>query len=441
MTAKSLKNILIESASVSTMHGLPNFVRTDRSLIRIIWAICFLAAFGICAYLIIESILDYLKFDVITTVKVIKEPYAEFPALMLCNKNNFNDNLYEQLLNESIINRSYLKSFNRRNLSNLTKELETLKIKIFAFISRANATSNFKVPFGQMLMSCRYGSEICKASDFRTYFHFTYGYCDALYSFINPASKSRKIVEREGITNGLQLELYVGESKNLEFLSSSVGFSLFLFNRSENLNRYDPIDLAPGFEYNIVVERTHVQQMPIPYSNCKVFQSSLDSFDSDLTREFYKNNLIYKQNSCIDLCYQIKAVEACNCTDFIFDKRNSSKICSQESELKCIDDFYYLTYIKNDFIENNCVPLCPQECENIRITPIVSASKYPSDKYFEIIRNNNKLKYYTFRNSNMTNVKESILKVNIYHQRLTYTMIKESATMTVVDLLANIGGT
>ena len=61
MNSKSLKNILIRSASATTMHGLPNMVRTKRLLVRIVWAFCFLIAFALCAYLIIESLMKTLK--------------------------------------------------------------------------------------------------------------------------------------------------------------------------------------------------------------------------------------------------------------------------------------------------------------------------------------------------------------------------------------------
>jgi hypothetical protein len=359
---------------------------------------------------------------------------------MLCNKNNLNDELYEELLNNSIIDQNILNNLNTKNMSTISNELEKLKTKIFSYIFRENSTNKFTVPFKNMLMSCRHGSEICKASDFLSFFHSTFGYCQVLYSMHNSRnkSKSRKLIDRQGLYNSLQLELYLGEPNKLDFLSSSVGFSLFLFNHSESLNNYEPIDLAPGFHYNIAIDRTFVQQMPKPYSNCEVFQSTLGSYDSGLIREFEKQT--YKQTNCFDLCYQKKAFEVCNCTDFIFDLRNPSKFCFEPNELKCIVDFYFLTYTKTDFIKKNCVPLCPLECERINVSPIVSSSKYPSDQYLEILRNNKLLTKNVFEKSNFTHVKNSILKLNIYYQQLSYTLIKESATSTIIDLLANIGG-
>jgi len=437
MYSKSLKNILIRSASATTMHGLPNMVRTKRLLVRIVWAFCFLIAFALCAYLIIESFINYLKFDVVTTVRIINEPYAEFPAIMLCNKNNLNDDLYEDLLNHSIINETFLKSLKKENINDLSIKLENLKIRIYSFILNRNGKNiyDYRELLVNMLLSCRHGSDICTINDFRSYFHLTFGFCSVLYSMMNSENKSKKVIDREGIYNSLQIELYLGKPKKLEFLSSSVGFRLFLLNRSENLNNYEPIDLAPGFEYSIVIDRTFVQQIPAPYSNCEVFQSTLKSYDSELTREFIKNNQTYRQTHCFDLCYQILSVKVCNCTDYIFDLRKPSKICFEPNQLECIQDFYYSTYSKNDYIKKNCVPLCPRECESISILPTVSSSKYPSDQYFEILRTNQKLE-----NSNFSYMKNSILKLNIYYQRLAYTLITESPTTSIVDLLSNFGG-
>jgi hypothetical protein len=441
---KAFITILIETLTTSTIHGLPNLIRSNRKVVKILWTICFLISSGLCAYLVIESLLSYLKFCVVTSVRVFNEPSSEFPAIVLCNKNNYNNEFYEELVKNSILNFSSIHLYDTKKVNDAQIELENMRIKISSYLmSKTQQERKEKgIPLDQLLISCQHFNKMCDSTNFTWNFHYTYGNCYILYSAQNSNGKWNppKRTNKQNHYNSLKIELYTGEPNKFEALSSSSGFQLFVLNRSDSYNKFNFFDLSPGFEYNIMLERTFLEQKPKPYSNCEFVQDKANALKSPFIKTMKELNLTYSRADCLNLCYQHFTFQKCNCIDYTIDARLESKFCFSDEELSCASDFFYFEYSKNGFIEINCDPYCPIECEKGWISPIISFSKYPTENYFEILRINKKLQQKVFKNSSSSYVKESLLKLNIYYPRLSYTLITEEIKMSTIDLLSSIGG-
>jgi len=69
---------------LSTSHGVPNLMRSDRLFVKIIWAISILVAIGVCAGFIIQNTTSYLEFDVFTKTKIYYKQEVNLPALTIC---------------------------------------------------------------------------------------------------------------------------------------------------------------------------------------------------------------------------------------------------------------------------------------------------------------------------------------------------------------------
>jgi hypothetical protein len=433
-----IKERLVELISSSTFHALPNIVKTKSKVVKVMWIVCFLVSSGFCANLVIQSLTNYLKFDVVSLTRAVYEPFSEFPAILLCNKNNVKFEVFNESEIEEINNKTrYL------NISEVHTMLEFARKRVFSkYNFENNRNSNFNVQLDELLITCRHGSWYCNVSDFKPFFHFTHGGC-----YLLNAKRLRKIynetklqIYRPGFDNSLQMELFIGEENQLDILSSSTGFELIILNSSDFSNKLDYLNLAPGFEYNVAIHKTVIEQIPKPYSGCEVEEANLDTFDSEYVKIFLKNNLTYKQADCLDLCYQILSEEYCNCTDFILFFSFSSKICKNDREIECIVNYKKEIFTKENYIQKNCIPQCPLECNRIELSTTVSFSKYPSDSYFEILKGNKKLQETVFKSANWSHIKNSILKVNINFESLSYKYIRENVVMSVVDLLAYIGG-
>ena len=76
----------------TTCHGYSKIFQTELRCVQLMWVLVLLVSFGLCSYMIIKAILDYLKFDVISKTRFVNQVPMTFPAIAVCNvKNNPNN--------------------------------------------------------------------------------------------------------------------------------------------------------------------------------------------------------------------------------------------------------------------------------------------------------------------------------------------------------------
>ena len=81
-----LKETLAELLSISTIHGLPNVVKSKRIVHKIMWSFAFSVFLGACCYSIYECISSYLEYKVVTEIQTVYEQPAIFPTISFCSK-------------------------------------------------------------------------------------------------------------------------------------------------------------------------------------------------------------------------------------------------------------------------------------------------------------------------------------------------------------------
>jgi hypothetical protein len=86
-----------ELLEFSTAHGIPNIIRSKNRFIVLMWFIFFASFVCIGSYLVMNSIFDYLKFNTVTTVSIINEHQAPFPAVSICGFPNINATLNDTI--------------------------------------------------------------------------------------------------------------------------------------------------------------------------------------------------------------------------------------------------------------------------------------------------------------------------------------------------------
>jgi len=434
-----IKQCTLETCCSTKTHGLPKIVKTKSKMAKSIWIICFLASVSFSIYSVTQTIMNYLKFDVVSLTRTIYEPHSEIPSILLCNKNSIKYKYFNQTEIAEIKNLT--KHF---NISEIHVNLEHAKKKYY--LRMLKNFEDFRIKIQNMLISCRHGLWYCDKRDFEHFFHFTHGGCymfnsNALKKYHNKSNIEPIKIYRPEFQNSLQLELFIGERNELDIFSSSTGFELILLNSSDFANKLDYLNLAPGFEYNVAIHKTLIEQLPKPYSSCQVDQSNIDSFDLEYVKVFRDLNMTYKQADCIDLCYQFLSNLHCNCTDFILNlAENSTQVCNNDQGIRCILNYKYEIFTKDNYIQENCIPKCPLECKRAELSTTISFSQYPSDSYFEVLKSNKHLQETVFQSQNWSYIKNSILKVNINFETLSYNYIRENMVMSVLDLLFVLGG-
>jgi hypothetical protein len=134
-------------------------------------------------------------------------------------------------------------------------------------------------------------------------------------------------------------------------------------------------------------------------------------------------------------------IETCKCYVSSFDKLNGNIPCSNDEQNICQTDVYEKLFVDGKVIVE-CNQYCPLECYSISYELTSSFSSYPTRNYAKKSLLNNTIITSKFQNEILTYdlLKESVLSLNIYYDKLTYTGITKDAKTELIDLISNIGG-
>jgi len=354
----------IEIGLGSTSHGLPNIIKTDRKCLKIMWLIFFLLSSSVGIYTIIQSFINYFNFDVVTSIKVFKEIPTEFPAITF---------------------------FILRN-------------------KKANISLN------DLVVECAFSRFSCNISNDISINRDKFGYIS--YTF---KSQSAYIA---GSVYGLQMGLNL---QNISFDDTAVrdGLRIIIHNKTDDPNYYIGyseigFNVAPGFYYEISVNKIFTYKLGSPYNNCLKDVESIDSFDSDLFRYMIQStNYSYRYSDCLNYCGGKELYKQINMTNKIIDRWEN--IVAEYPQHDGKMDIILKDAIKKG-IDESC-PDCPEECDSMKYDVSHSLTKLrPQKKVFENLSIEN---YVSF---------------TIYYEKLEYTVIDQIAQMNEFDLISNIGG-
>ena len=87
-TKSKLNNEIKAILKYSTLAYLLTPFRSKRNLIKLTWFLFLMIILFGSTFYIILSILDFLSYDTITTIRTINEDQSQFPTISFCNKNN-----------------------------------------------------------------------------------------------------------------------------------------------------------------------------------------------------------------------------------------------------------------------------------------------------------------------------------------------------------------
>jgi len=352
----------IEIGLGSTSHGIPNIIKSDRKCLKIMWLIFFLLSSSAGIYLVIQSFINYFSFDVVTSIKVIKEIPTEFPTITF-------------------------------------------------FILRNNRVN---ISWSNLIVSCAFNKFPCP-KDVGSINKDKFG-------FISYAFKSQPTYlggSRNSLIMGFNLA-------NISFDKTNPmdGLRVIIHNKSFDPNYYDGFsengfNVAPGFNYEISVNRIFTYKLGLPYNNCLKDVKSIDSFDSDLYRYMiHSTNYSYKQTDCLNYCAGKLLFNQINMTNKIDRWEN---IVAENRKYDKTMQILYSDILKKGIYET-CSD-CPEECDSIKYETSHSITKLSTQ-------------YEDFKNFSI----ENLVCFTIYYESLQYTVIDQIAQMNVFDLISNIGG-
>ena len=455
---ESAKDLLLKWTETLTIHAIPNIFRTRHLIIKIIWMISFLISTGLCAYMVYGSINNYLQFNVVTTIREIIEAEMTFPSVTVCNinpfvtessfqfvyllaKSNLGVDLFD-ILNENITSVNLLNS--KYKLFEMYITLNFLIKQTVTSPKFGKQSATFGYSFDKFVISCFFGYEPCDENDFVQYYDMIHGSCFKFNSgkFKNGSKAELKKVTGAGRTNGLILELFVGDASDPRSLSFSPGAHVFIHNDSLTPNPNEGYDLGPGTATNFAMHKTYLSKLEYPYSGCTDNLNDANSYDSDYYRMIMNSNNSYRQSDCFTLCYEIYLIKKCQCYDTVISFLDVSvNPCLSHLEISCQLETLK-TFVSNGY-EKMCSGQCPAECHSTSYGFVASSTAFPSRSYaYNMLKDPNILS--RFENSTKVDyetLKENILTIYVNYDALKSTVIEEAKQMEFVDFIAGIGGT
>lgn len=104
-----------------------------------------------------------------------------------------------------------------------------------------------------------------------------------------------------------------------------------------------------------------------------------------------------------------------------------------------IDSYFEFKKIGNEL---GCEKQCPLECTQVEYELEHSSSAFPSRQYAQEIMSDAQVRQ-LMEDVPVTyeNVRDSLVSLLIAYEDIEYTMISEQPTLTIIDVIANVGGT
>ncbi|CAF0803389.1 unnamed protein product [Brachionus calyciflorus] len=435
--SNEIKKIILDNIESSTSHGFPNIVRSESYILKFMWTLCLLISSGYCAYCLTKSFQDYFSYETDTQLKFKRVSQIEFPTITFCNKFSIDlnkGNEFTELEKKGFNKLKYsIPDFTRFN--DFYKDIDYY-FKNQTMYNLKNL-SYFGFDIDKMLLNCNFNFKECNSSNFELFLSSTYGFC---YQFNADKSNIRK-VSSPGKQAGLSLELFIGYPSADYDLYRSYGAHLFIHNSSTiPSSEFDGISLSTGHETDIVMSKTLFQKLPKPFSDCVQDSNSTESFDSDVYKETIRKFGQYEQKACINLCFHKSIFDLCGCyypdANII---QSTELMCNKSVNKDCIIPF--VSNYGESEESTKCFENCPEECESVKYSLQMSHANYPTPSYTDFFMAYDALIKKGARNfTSYSNVKESILAVNVYFDDIGYTFVEEKPSKTIEQLVADIGG-
>ena len=447
-----VKQILKDRLYNSIAQSIIEIVKTPHLSIKIFLILAIFISSAITALLIIQSFLDYYKYDVTKTTRTIFDMPSLFPKVTICQSSPFTT-LYSLVFLKEI--NTGFDIFNTSQMIQLSS-IEEKYEKVWRLYLLATAKMNDRRvsdetrkllghQLDDILLSCKYNNQKCTSKDFVCKFDSLFGNCFVFNSGFNSSGHrvESRVSSIPGDMFGLKLAFYNNYHESLSAFNSIFprGAQIRIENNSYQSyeTNFDDIFVAPGFATSISMERSFDYLKAKPFSNCDIDNNSPKTFNSDLYKQIvHASSFEYTQNFCFFQCYQRELIKICNCSDPWFASIIDKSPCVTNEETDCLVNIYNGVFLSSDFIKTECVPQCPLECSRKEFKYSISNQLIDNWYYNEkLMANRNFTLDIMSRNSSL---KESVIAVNVYYNSLTYNLSTESQLRDIVSLLAYIGG-
>jgi len=338
MLLKKISKTVLSVIEDSTVHGLPNIVKNERIINKIMWTIVFLASFGYCTYLIVNSILDYLQFDHITQIATVFEQPTQYFTIQFCSRD--------------------AKSFNNKTLN-------------------------------QLLIKCEFNYDTSCLTNpgpfFESYIDPTYTQCFRFNSGKNLSGSSIPILSSSigGKDDSFSMQIYAPSGLAFWIHNYSTPPRRQFKNNHDGGLQYASV----GFDTQVAVDRTFQYKLEYPYNDCLNDPTEFQ-YDMKIINFMINNSIPYSQVNCLELCFDMQYLmdNPCNCTNASLGNVWTNcygKFNQQTAPSATCSMNYKSNWFKQDLIKGYW-NYCPLECNSITysVSTRLLSNQYPTNTSF-----------------------------------------------------------
>lgn len=373
---EKIKLKIIEKLLSTTAHGITNIVQTERKLIKYLWILVTFASFSFCSFFVLQSILDYLKYDVVTKINTYNEKTVEFPAISICSRTNFD---------------------------------------------------NFK------LLRCYFNFQECSLSNINYFQDSLYGTCIRFNSGYDIYGNKTNILHATSndLLSSLMFEIYLPSQNGYSEMTLAITNKSYIpFNMVEN-----PYYLMSGNSYFFQIQRTFSEKLESPFNDCLKDVRKF-KFNKTIIDFILSSNRTYTQLNCFRFCRNLYLIQesGCGCETSL---ENFEPICQYQNfnleSIKCINN--YIQMFQNKMANKECSKYCPAECDSLSYTIIPFIRPFPVTGNVSEEFSSRYVEFKTYED-----VQKNFISFYVYYPEFKYTLISQSEKITLYDVISNIGG-
>ena len=428
----------------ANLQGLSNIVRADSRIHQLVWFLFYIISSLFTVYLFTESILIYVRYQVNANVRQNSLTQLDFPKITFCNQNPLSSDYFLDLYKKANVSLDKVQYRMVQKLENYMKETSG---RYFTLAEKQNMTD-----FEGLVISCMFRNKPCNLKeDFISIFDSYYLNCVRFNSGIDSLGRSMGSKKVYAANDELSIEFYIGLPNQITSFYDDKRLFVWIHDFSTQLNRLpeDGLTFTAGFD--VFVKGTpyiykQFNQWPFAYSECTVHEDNRLLKPLENTSIFdrvYAENITYSRARCLSFCYQELVVQKCGCISYWPNVTIAGyDYCLIGQKAKCSFDFYYGDFIMNDFIDKNCLDRCPAECVTLGISTQLAFKQYPHASYLETTLKTNPMLINKYANQTdfKSNLAQSVLKLTIRYESLTYKETVEEPRMSWKSLLGKLGG-
>jgi hypothetical protein len=248
-------HLIKDWAEKTPIHGVPRIVEPKHRVIRVIWLVLCLGAFGLIAASIVENFIEYLAFDVLNSITIVDVAQLTFPAVTICNLNPF---VTQEAIKFVATNTSINLTSLRTNYLTVAEGLSYAKR---AELMSSNINDSFRRSMGldlkSMVITCYFNGGTCDLdTDFSWFYSSEFGNC-----FTFGSENRSKMASRAGKDNGLVVNLFVGLPQSIYTLDFSLGANVYIHSPRSKPTRNQGLQVPVGFSNSIEVKRVVYERL------------------------------------------------------------------------------------------------------------------------------------------------------------------------------------